>query len=59
MKFKLKDLLQKIAIGVAVGKVVAGGKHGKIFDKIEQGEEIANKASEIQDLVKEIFKKKS
>jgi hypothetical protein len=59
MKFNLKDILSKVAIGVAVGKVAMGGKHSKIFDRIEQGEEIANKASEIQDLVSQMFKKKN
>jgi len=57
-KFKLSEWLARIRIGIAVGKVVAGGKAGGVFDRVEQGVEVADKAKEIADLVKVITKKK-
>lgn len=57
MGFKLSQIFQQVRIGIAVGKVVAGGKHGKIFEKIEQGAEIAEQAKALGDFVKGILKK--
>lgn len=51
-KFKLSEWLSRARLAVAVGKVVAGGKAGGVFDRVEQGVEIADKAKEIADLVK-------
>lgn len=50
--------LTKIRLGIAVARAATGGKHGKIFDRIEQGSEIATKADEIAELVKAMTKKK-
>ena len=59
MKFKLGKLLKKVRLGLAVGRIVAGGssKHAKVFDRIENGADIADKAKEIADMVKEIAQK--
>lgn len=57
-KPKLSEWLRRVRIAVAVGKVVAGGSVGGIFDRVESGIEVADKAKEIADLVKAITKKK-
>ena len=59
MKFKLSEWLTRIRIGIAVGKVVAGGKAGGVFTRVEKGVEVADKAKEIADLVKAITKNTS
>jgi hypothetical protein len=56
-KPKLSEWLARVRMAVAVGKVVAGGKAGGIFDRVEQGVSVADKAKEIADLVKTITKK--
>ena len=58
MKFKLKDLLDKVRIGIGVARIVTGGAHSKIFDKLDEGTAIADKAKEIADMVKAMQKKK-
>ena len=58
MKFKLSKWLTRIRIGIAVGKVVAGGKAGGLFDRVEKGVEVADKAKEIADLVKKAVTRK-
>ena len=58
MKFKLSEWLTRIRIGIAVGKVVAGGKAGGVFDRVEKGVEVADKAKEIADLVRKVVTRK-
>ncbi|MDI1240806.1 MAG: hypothetical protein PSX80_02650 [bacterium] len=50
-KFKLSEWLSRVRIGIAVGKVVAGGKAGGIFNRVEKGAEAAGKAREIAELL--------
>jgi len=54
---KIKDWLDKIRIGIAVGRIASGGKAGKVFDKIEQGTAIAEQAKAIAEMVKQLKKK--
>lgn len=52
------DWFTKIRLGIAIARAATGGRHGKIFDKIDEGTAIAEKSSEIADLVKDMLKKK-
>ena len=52
------DWFTKIRLGVAIARAATGGKHGKIFDKIDEGTAIAEKATEISELIKQMAKKK-
>lgn len=47
MKIKVKDIFQKVRIATALGRVVFGGKVGKILDKTDQGIEIAEAVKEL------------
>ena len=58
MGFKLGKLLKQINIAVGVGRVIFGGQHEKIFSKIEQGEQIAEQAKIIADMVKQLTESK-
>lgn len=55
---KIKNIKDKAKIAIAVGRVVAGGKAPRTFDKIEQGADIAEKAFEIADMVAQMLRKK-
>lgn len=50
---KLRKWLERARIGVAVGRVVVTGRQPKTFDKIERGVEIAERAAEIYDLIRQ------
>lgn len=53
---KLTGWLTRLRIATAVGRTVFTGKHGKTFDRIDRGVEIADKTVEIAKLVKLITK---
>jgi hypothetical protein len=57
MKVKLSEWLTRIRIGIAVGKVVAGGKAGGVFKRVENGLEVADKAKEISEIVTAIMRR--
>lgn len=54
---KLKAVKEKVSIAGAVSKIVLGGKGSKVFDKIDKGNEIFEKAMEIAEMVKGLKKK--
>jgi hypothetical protein len=53
MKIKISKLLPKIKTAIGISKLIVTGKQSKIIDRLDKGEQIAEKALEIFNLLKQ------
>lgn len=53
---KIKNVTKKVGFGVQVARIATGGKIDGALTKVENGETIVNKALEIFELGKGLFK---
>lgn len=56
---KIKEANQRVKIAGAVAKIVLGGKGSKVLEKIDSGSNIADKALEIAEMVRQMFPPKN